>query len=312
MKKAFSLIEVIFVLIILGVVASISSQILVQVYEGYIVQNAIYKSTTKTELVATQIVNRLAYAIEGTTIAKDFNNPGTEEGTHWIKLEKIPATENNFTTVEWIAADYDSFSVGETPYWSGVANYETATKNSFETPASLLNNANTIISNLSNGEVDLNGVAGQRPAVLFIQKAKQYRSGKNYTPRCMGLIDNNTSCIFPVARNSDNNFSFTPALPTGTIITERYKLAWSAYALVPEDEVPKGDGLFNLYLYHNYQPWEGELYTSVVNNRKLLMSNVSVFKFTENGGVIQLKLCASENIGQNFNISSCKEKAIIR
>ena len=310
MKKAFSLIEVIFVLIILGVVASISSQIIVQVYEGYIVQNALYKSTTKTELVANQIVNRLAYAIEGTTIAKDFDNPGIIEGTHWIKLIEIPTTDNNFTTVEWIGADYDSFSVGETPFWSGVANYETATINSFVTPASQLNNAHTIINNLSNGEVNLTGATGQKPAVLFIQKAKEYRSGEKYTPRCMGLIDNNTSCIFRVSRNSDTNLSFPDVLPLGTIISERYKLAWSAYALVPEDL--DGDGLFNLFLYYNYQPWEGELYTSVANNRKLIMSNVSVFKFTENGGVIQLKLCASENIGQNFNVSSCKEKAIIR
>ena len=310
MKKAFSLIEVIFVLVILGIVASISSQILVQVYEGYIVQNALYKSTTKTELVANQIVNRLTHAIDGTTIAKDTNNPGTVEGTHWIKLEDIPTTDNNFTTVEWIATDYDSFSAGETPYWSGIANYETATVNSFETPGSILSNADTIIYNLSNKEVDLNGTAGQRPAVLFIQKNKEYSSGKSYNPSCMGLIDNNTSCIFPVAINSDNNLSFTPALPTGTIITERYKLAWSAYALVPEDL--DGDGLFNLFLYYNYQPWAGEHYTDVANNRKLLLTDVSVFKFTENGGVIQLKLCASENIGQNFNISSCKEKAIIR
>jgi len=85
-------------------------------------------------------------------------------------------------------------------------------------------------------------------------------------------------------------------------------LAWSAYSLVPEDL--DGDGLFNLFLYYNYQPWNGEKYTD--GSRSLLITDVSVFKFTENGGVIQLKLCASENIGENFNISSCKEKAIIR
>ena len=91
-------------------------------------------------------------------------------------------------------------------------------------------------------------------------------------------------------------------------IYERYKLAWSAYALVPEDL--DGDGLFDLNLWYNYQPWNGENYTDGTSS--LLINNVSVFKFTENGGVIQLKLCASENIGQDFNISSCKEKAIIK
>jgi len=43
-----------------------------------------------------------------------------------------------------------------------------------------------------------------------------------------------------------------------------------------------------------------------------LPNNVSVFKFTENGGTIQFKLCATENIGADYNISTCKEKAIIR
>ena len=309
LRKAFSLIEVIFVLVILGIIASISSQIIVQVYENYIIQKAIYNVSTKTELVANQIVNRLAYAIHGTAIAKDTNKTGTVEDIDWIRLENIPSYDNNFSTIEWIGYDNDSFSAGATPYWSGISNYETATKNSMETPASILSNADTIINNLSNGQVNLSGTK-QLPAILFLQKANRYRDGAafTYTPACMGMIDNDTSCIFRVSRTGDTTLNFPDALPK--IVSERYKLAWSAYALVPEDL--DGDGLFNLFLYYNYQPWEGELYTSVADNRKLLMKNISVFKFTENGGVTQLKLCATENIGEDFNISTCKEKAIIR
>jgi len=304
MKKAFSLIEVIFVLVILGIVASISSQIIVQVYESYILQNALYKTSTKTELVATQIVNRLTYAISGTTIAKDTNRTGTVEGLDWIKLKDIPATDNNFTTIEWIGYDNDSFSAGATPYWSGVANYETASRSSFITPASQLSKVATIMSNLTNGKITL-ADANHSAAVIFMQKANQYKTGEEYSPACMGLIDNNTSCIFRVSRNSDTNLSFPDALPK--IVTERYKLAASAYALVPEKNEEND---YNLTLYYNYQPWNGERYTD--GEESLLMTNMSVFKFTENGGVIQLKLCATENIGQEYNISSCKEKAIIR
>ncbi|SFV69777.1 FIG00469922: hypothetical protein [hydrothermal vent metagenome] len=304
MKKAFSLIEVIFVLVILGIVASISSQIIVQVYESYIVQNALYKTSTKTELVANQIVNRLTYVIDGTTIAKDTNNPGTVEGTNWIKLENIPTTDNNFTTIEWIGYDNDSFTAGGTPYWSGVSNYETASRNSFITPGSQLGKVATIMNNLSDGEVDL---SSNHPAgLIFTQKAKEYRASKPYSPMCMGLIDSNTSCIFRVVRNGDNNLSFPDALPK--IVSERYKLAWSAYALVPEKN---SENDYNLSLYYNYQPWNNENYEDN-GTKKLLMNNVSVFKFTENGGVIQLKLCAFEKIGKDTKISSCKEKAIIR
>lgn len=303
MKKAFSLIEVIFVLVILGIVASISSKIIVQVYENYIVQNALYKATTKTELVATQIVNRLTYAIAGTTVAKDLINPGAVEGTNWIKLKDIPTTDNNFTTVEWIGYDNDSFSVGATPYWSGVANYETASRSSFITPGSQLSEVATIMSNLTNGKVNL---STSKPAgLIFSQKANHYITGDEYSPTCMGLIDNNTSCIFPVVRNGDNNLTFPNALPK--IVTERYKLAASAYALVPEKNAEND---YNLTLYSNYQPWHGERYTD--GEESLLMTNMSVFKFTENGGVIQLKLCAKERISEQHTISSCKEKAIIR
>ncbi len=311
-KPAFSLIEVIFVLVILGIVSSISSQIIVQVYENYITQKAIYSVNTKTEIVSNQIINRLTYAIEGTTIAKDINKTGTTEGVDWIMLNNIPSYDNNFTTIEWIGYDNDSFSAGASPYWSGIANYETATRNSFDTPASILNRADTIIKNLSNNEIGLTGTA-QMPAVIFNQKAGLYREGTThtYTPACMGLIENNTSCIFRVSMNSDTNLSFEEDKNTNTvlpkIVSERYKLAWSAYALVPEKN---SENDYNLSLYYNYQPWENEGYKE--GTKKLLLTHVSVFKFTENGGVIQLKLCATENIGQEYNISTCKEKAIIR
>ena len=305
--KGFSIIEVIFVLIILGVVSSISSSIIVQVYENYITQNALYKVTTKTELVANQIVNRLSYRIQGTTIAKDPNKIGFVEGTDWIMLKAIPKFDNNFTTIEWIGYDNDSFSSMEEPGWSGVADYTTADISSISTPASHLNSVATIMNNLSDGKVDLSSA---KPACLiFSQKTDLYREGKEYNPSCMGLIDTNeTNCTFRVGHNGDTNLTFVDNKTK--LVTERYKLAWSAYALVPEDEAPIGDGLYNLYLYYNYQPWNKEGYRN--GSKKLMTTNVSVFKFTENGGVIQFKLCATEDIGESYNISTCKEKAIIR
>ncbi len=314
MKKAFSLIEVIFVLTILGIVASISSQIIVQVYENYITQKALYNTTTKTEIAINQIVNRLAFAIDGTTVSKDPLNPPYSKATennNWLSLKDIDITLPNFrrfTTIEWIGYDNDSFSAGEAPYWSGVANYDTtASKGAFETPGSQLNLTRTIISNLSNGKVALDGVGGSLPAVLFT--GEDYLNGTPHDPACMGLInENNTTCISRVSMTDNTHFSFPDNKPKN--IYERYKLAWTAYALVPEASATK-PGLFNLFLYSNYQPWNNETYQRN-GTKSLLINNVSVFKFTENGGVIQLKLCATENISQDYNISSCKEKAIIR
>ncbi|MCH9741473.1 MAG: prepilin-type N-terminal cleavage/methylation domain-containing protein [Epsilonproteobacteria bacterium] len=341
MKKhgAFSLIEVIFVLVILGVIASISSQIIAQVYENYITQRAVYNVSTKTELIANQIVNRLSYRIQGSTISKNHNTFKTTSGTNWaddddwLPIKDVPNGGEEYTTIEWIGYDYDSFAAYSTPSWSGVANYESNNTNreQFETPGSSLNQATTIINNLSNGEVNL---VDKPAAVIFGHRNNHYTGSNEYNPLCMGLIpqdpSSSTDCIFPVIRSGNKILKFS-RLNQSKIITERYKLAWSAYAIAPEvredsagNTITGSDNepLYDLVLYSNYQPWNGENYIDD-GTRNILMTNVSVFKFSENGGVIQFKLCAQEDIGQRekdpltgneipINISTCKEKAVIR
>jgi prepilin-type N-terminal cleavage/methylation domain-containing protein len=307
--SAFSLLEVIFVLVILGIVASIGSSILVQVYESYITQNAVYKVNAKTELVANQIVNRLSYAIPGTTLSKDTTKLGQfTEGTDWIKLKNIPAINTNFTTIEWIGYDNDSFSAQAQPEWSGLANYETSTQNQLNTPGSNFPLVTTIVDNLSNHKVQL--TQNEPAAILFRQRNNYYTNTQKYSPACMGLVnENNTTCIWPVRQGLNVDELLFTRLNEPKIITERYKLAWSAYAIVPET-IENNNGLNDLFLYYNYQPWNNEKYTD--GTRRLLMKNVSVFKFTENGGIIQFKLCVQEKIGTNFPISTCKEKVVLR
>lgn len=174
-RKAFSLIEVIFVLVILGIVASIGSSIIVQVYDSYITQNALYKVTTKTELVANQIVNRLSYAIPTSTISKVTNangvwNGNTTEDTGWIQLKNIMFGTSDFKTIEWIGSDNDSFSAAATPGWSGVANYNTSTIDLLNTPGSNLTLSRNIIYNLSKKQVDINNPSLNSAAVVFREK----------------------------------------------------------------------------------------------------------------------------------------------
>ena len=343
-RKAFSIIEVIFVLIILGIISSIGSSIIVQVYESYITQNALYKVAIKTELIANQLVNRLTYAIPLSTISKvtnangiwinpdnnlsiDAGNP-PDEDANWIQLKNIMFGTSTFRTIEWIGYDNDSFSADRTAGWSGIANYNTSTNNILNTPDSNLSNTRDIILNLSNNRVDINNPistalpVNNSAVVIFKEKNNYFTGNSFYDPSCMGLINytgisvlnQDSSCIFPVQRASDTQLTFQRANESKWV-TERYKLAWSAYAVVPENPTDTdGDGdpdLWELAFYYNYQPWNGENYKAH-GTRRLLMRNVSVFKFTKNGGIIQFKLCASSQISTNNYISTCKEKVVLR
>ena len=317
-KGAFSLIEVVFVIVILGIVASIASEIIVQVYENYLIQRAVFRVNYKTELAVNEIVNRLTYRIQGTTISKDHIafKGGTPTANDWLPIEDVPTAGTKYTTIEWIGYDNDTFSSDKTPNWSGVADYENASINGFTTLGSDLNNTAKLLSYLSNGEVDL---TQNRPAgVIFMHNENYYTGINEYDPECMGMIpelNSSTDCIFPVYADTNSSFKFTRAKDPHSntlrpkIITERYKLAWSAYALVPE---PKGNGLFDLYLYSNYQPWNGESYLDANTTKNILIDNVSVFKFSENSGIIHFKLCIVERVSEDNNISTCKEKVVIR
>ena len=74
MRKSFTLVELIFVIVILSIIGVISAQIITKIYEQYIFTRAINELETKTELVLTQIAKRLSLRIKPTTIARDLEN----------------------------------------------------------------------------------------------------------------------------------------------------------------------------------------------------------------------------------------------
>jgi prepilin-type N-terminal cleavage/methylation domain-containing protein len=303
-KKAFSMIEVVFVIVVLGIVASIGSQIIVQVYESYIMQRAVHRSHIKTELAITQLVNRLTYSIPRTVIArKDGAN------ADFLPIESILPGDTLHTTLEWISYDNDGFSAvgsnpttggGRRPAWSGYADVTASTKDVLSTPGSRLDALDTIINNLSSGN---SGIANS--AILFPDTYDAYTVG--YAG--VTSVEN----IHPVLSGTGTTLTLDPVQGGGSrTIKEHYKLAWTAYAVVPENKhtMPGTDGeVWDLRLYYDYQPWDNEKYTN--GKSQILIRNVSVFNFTGSGSSIRLKLCQRENIG-GMTINSCKEKAVIR
>jgi len=307
--KAFTMIELIFVIIILGIVASISSEIIVQVYKSFIIQKAAHKSSIKSELTINQIANRLLYRIDLSMIARKPGQTGIVEGTDVYSANEVPITGTTnvdvFTAMEWIAYDNDGFAQSNQPAWSGFTDLALSTFNNLITTGSKLTNETTILNNLA-------GAVASNPAIVF--NTLLYRPGgaNIYDTLCMYQAN---GCIFPVTITSDTNLSFTGGgnRTAGQMIySEFYTFAASAYAIVPENNTTvNGITIWELALYSDYQPWLGENYKDN-GTRSLLARNVSVFRFKQELNSIRVKICTLARLNETEQISTCKEKSVIR
>jgi len=318
----FTMIELIFVIIILGIVSSIGSSIIAKLYESYILQRATHRASLKTELAAQQIANYLSYRIPGTTLAK---NPNTLTDVVLI-TDPSSLTDRKHSVLEWIGSDNDGFTAKTKPGWNGFADISASSQSIIKTPGSKLVTAKDVITNLSNSSVKLDATAGPNVAIFFrVIKDKRYTKNpdNDYAVDCMGLVTADRSCVSTVRRSAtgakkDQTLSFVTGHATKKVLTEQYKLAWTAYAIVPfktdgTGPCTEGESPCDLRLYYNYQPWDAASKRLVFDNtipHATIVTNVTTFKFAELGSTLRIKLCAQENIGDT-NISICKEKAII-
>jgi len=334
-RKAFTMLELIFVMVILGIVASIGSEIIVKVYENYVIQRGVHRASIKTELAAQQIANLLRYRIPQTAIARDPDNLSTPTASVYVTDQ---STDHDYkhTILEWIGADADSFNTATPPGWSGFCDVNASDQTKVITPGSQLTLTQTIMNNLSKNAAGTS--TAQRPIIFFRHSLYSYNSttgaSKLYTalgapgnPACLGMVSADRSCISQVDITNNTKLTFnSTGSATQKVIAEHYKLAWSAYAIIPYKSDDSGfctPGSFtasgevhcDLKLFYNYQPWEGERLDNTLSSipRATLVRNVTVFKFAEAGGVFRFKICAQESYGSSdYNTTICKEKAVLR
>lgn len=294
------MLELIFVIIILGIVSSIGAEIIAQIYESYIIQRATHRSSIKTELAATQIANRLTYAVPGTVIGRISQTDATYRAIDDLDAE-------TYTVMQWMGYDADSFiahtSASRRPGWSGLCDVDESNVTSIITPGSQLALTETIIGNLSNS------TRGLADAALFF--------ASSYNPTTIsydGAGAAVSSGLSNVASGAGETITLD-AVGTTRNISELYKLSWSSYAVIPVQRdgtvcTDPATQVCDLHLRYNFQPWNGGTYDNAASS--ILLRNVTVFRFTGSGNTIRFKLCQREDIGEDFNITTCKEKAVIR
>ncbi len=296
LKKAFTMIEMIMVIVVLGITASIGADIIVQLYENYVKTRAINKLQAQTEVVLEQIAKRLQFRIKDSVIARDKTN--------FNDYVTLTDANDSYEILEWLGKDNEGLRGINKPGWSGFIDLDSPQTNkalkTLKTPGSDLNITNSIIKGLSYDDIDMTDPTKQKPAIIFKGQSTFDLSQFGWD----GVDGNYTIKVKFTMPNSDILEINDTVVPDE--IFEQYNLSWSAYAIVPEGNNTND---FNLTLHYNYQPWEDENYTA--GQSSLLAEHVSTFKFTKIGDTIRLKLCIHDNNQSgNFDFAFCKEKVI--
>jgi len=294
MRKGFSIIEMVFAIVVMGIVASIGSDILINSTEAYLLQRTKHNSSEKSGLVATQIGNRLLYRISLSLRSKKLD--GTSLALS--DIDPLTADKDDYVGLEWIGYDNDGFASNSNPGWSGFVDLDNGSSN--------FTSIKSVGSNLNREKVIMNNITGANTngAILFLGSPIYRNNGSDiaYENSCLY----NGNCMFPVLLNNERlKFNGGDRVAGQMIYSEFYQLAISAYTVMPE---ANGD-TFKLYLYSNYQPWLGETYLD--GEKELLANNVSVFRYTQENETIRIKVCIQESL-HSRKINSCKEKAVIR
>ena len=309
-RNAFTMIELIFVIVIMGIIGQFGTEFIAQSYNNFIyskINNNLHsKSTSAVEFIAT----RLQYRIKDSVIARKGKVP------NFTPL--VDASGSSFTVLEWVATDIEGFRGERVPYWSGIIDLDMGNQNLLVSLQTDTSEINDLIKSLSYDTSDIKDIA------LYFIGSNNFIDGYGWDGNA--IIAQN-EVMHPVKPDPANVSNFIPRIGgtqttnslTGVDVYEYYKLAWTANAIVMEYDDTKEMG--DLYFYYNYQPWDGEKFYDPIPSiqKSLIMEGVSTFQAMALGSVIKIQVCTKSLLVDGTNDSTdistkgyslCKEKTI--
>ncbi len=294
---AFTMIELIFVIVIMGIIGKFGTEFVARAYESFIYSKINHDLQAKSASAVEFIAKRLEHRIKASTIAR---NP-SQAAPNYNYVEDTGLPDANATVFEWIATDIDGFRGTTTPLWSAVIDLNATNANRLISTATALNATNAQISILSSGSADIND-----SAIYFIGS---FKTANPYGYD--GAIADQNQSLHPIQSGANTNEIWPKGLApdfSGKEVFEYYKLAWTAYAVSLED-YNHTTNIGNLYLYYNYRPWNGENYNDNTTPRVLLAEGINTFRYRSAGSLIKIQVCAKSKLtGEEHAL--CKEKTV--
>lgn len=300
LRNAFSMIELIFVIVVMGIIGKFGVEFLAQAYDNYIFTSINSSLQANSESAVELISTRLQHRIKDSIIAKESSN------NHFLPLNsatEAQETGDGFNILEWVATDAEGFRGNSSaspffPNWSGIVDLDLSLTNVINSPETNTTAINDLIETLSYGDSHINDAA-----IYFVGSDSDVIDGYGWS----GAITDQSHTMHPITSNA-NPDEFTSADGNFSRIYEYYKLAWTAYAVVHSVDANQTDG--NLTLYYDYQPWNGETYTD--GKSAVIMEHVDTFRFMAIGSLVKIQVCVHSDLLQDDNkdYSLCKEKTI--
>ena len=215
-RTAFTMIELIFVIIVIGIIAKFGVEFLIKAYDGYIFSTVQNRLQTQTETALEQITNRLQYRIKSSIIARDNDGVATD-------YRALASSNGNETILEWVGYDIDGLRGTTAPTWSGFIDLASSSAGVLQSLGTNTTDANTTITNLSSG------IAGIANSAIFFIGGNSDVDGFGWNGTA---ISDNTHAMHPIKAGANVTDIDLNASLVGQDAYEYYQLAWTAYALV--------------------------------------------------------------------------------
>ena len=323
MKRAFTLLELVVVIVVLGIIAMMSFNAIMNIYSNYFQTRTVNELETQTEIALEQISKRLEHRIKPSVIARKtdgaflaLNDSGVNLNAKYEILEFIPYAYEIFNDVISLDAnDHVIEQGGKAGRYSGYADLAKSspatglispgsnfTTGVVETIKDLTCREDTNATCVDFAKKDGGVVAIFSDVYYNVQSSFGYSNGT--VPVSLGIAKVGVKG----GQSGLNGDTLEISGFANKQISEQYHLAYTANAIVPEQSADPKDtanGVFDLNLYYDYRPWMGQGYKD--GEKATLAKNVTRFVFTEKNGVIVLKLCMR---AKNSEITICKSKAV--
>ena len=337
MKRGFTLIELVFVIVVLGIISMFGADLYTKIYKSYVHVRAVNQLEARTQNAMMLITNRLEDRIKSSTIGRDL------AVNDFVPISDL--TNPRFDILEWIGQSVETRNINQrTPGWSGFMSMSQLRDTTWVADT---NNAGYIADTRTPfNMVSLGSNFPQVARIVQNLRATAYNTPSNNTqvavifravtndasPTSVGIGFGYDRAVWADGRNrvliavgtpsaagsgsiqgetiAINQYPFNPNNANSQEFSEQYYIGHSAYSIVPanvvtytKDNAGNLSKNFDLVLRYNYRPWSTVAGDATSYNRassSLLAEDVSLFRFKDDNGAVALKLCMRDD-GRNFD-----------